>query len=70
VDDSFPWRAVMALGFGRLRLSSEAFWGMTPRELAAAIDGLRGHAGETMARAALAELMARYPDQADGYKAG
>ncbi len=27
----------MAFGFGRLRLSSRAFWRLTPRELAAAL---------------------------------
>ncbi len=29
----------MAFGFGRLRLSSRDFWAMTPRELAAAVEG-------------------------------
>ena len=36
----FPWRELMAVGFGRLRLTSAAFWAMTPRELASAIEGL------------------------------
>jgi uncharacterized phage protein (TIGR02216 family) len=65
MTEPFPWRTIMAVGLGRLRLASDVFWAMTPRELAAAIDGLRGHVGAPIARAALGELMARYPDQAD-----
>ncbi len=41
-DEPFPWRQAMAFGFGRLRLSSAAFWAMTPRELAAAAEGAAG----------------------------
>jgi uncharacterized phage protein (TIGR02216 family) len=59
----FPWRELMAIGFGRLRLSSGEFWAMTPRELAAAIDGLFGVRGEPPGRAMLTELMARFPDE-------
>lgn len=59
----FPWRELMALGFGRLRLSSAAFWAMTPRELAAAIEGLGGMQIAPPGRAALDGLMARYPDR-------
>ena len=32
----FPWDAAMQVGFGVMRLSSRDFWGLTPRELAAA----------------------------------
>lgn len=70
MGEVFPWRHIMAVGFGRLLLSSDSFWRMTPRELAAAIDGLRGHSGAPIARAALGELMTRYPDQAGDYQAG
>ncbi len=35
----------MALGFGLLRLSPDAFWAMTMPELAAALRGLRGETG-------------------------
>lgn len=57
----FPWGEAMALGFGRLRLSPSAFWGMTPRELAAAAG--RGSArSDSPARAELQALMARFPD--------
>ena len=62
-SDGFPWRDLMAVGFGRLRLSSRAFWTMTPRELAAAAEGLAGPASEPPGRAALDALMQRYPDE-------
>lgn len=59
----FPWEAAMQVGFGVLRLSPDAFWRMTPRELAAAITALRGGHVETMGRARLDELMQRFPDR-------
>ena len=52
----------MALGFGHLRLSSAAFWAMTPRELAAAVEVLGLGRGGPPERGALAALMQRYPD--------
>jgi uncharacterized phage protein (TIGR02216 family) len=52
----------MALGIGRLGLSSAAFWALTPRELAAAIEGLGGERGAPLDRAALDRLIARFPD--------
>ncbi len=59
----FPWREAMAVGFGILRLSSRDFWALTPRELAAAIEGLRGGAQAPMTRAALDALARKYPDR-------
>ena len=58
----FPWDEVMAFGLGRLRLAPQAFWAMTPRELAAAMSAfaLPISAPE---RSALAELMHRFPDR-------
>jgi uncharacterized phage protein (TIGR02216 family) len=54
----------MAAGLGLLRLSPAAFWSMTPRELAAALRALLGPAAdEPPPRAALAQLMARFPDR-------
>ena len=51
-------------GLGLLRLSPAAFWSMTPRELAAALRALLGPAAdEPPPRAALAQLMARFPDR-------
>ncbi len=58
----FPWREAMAIGFGVLRLSSREFWALTPRELAAAIEGLGGQAAAPMDRAAFEALARRYPD--------
>lgn len=58
----FPWRELMAVGFGRLRLDSAAFWAMTPRELAAAIEGLTGIRAAPPDRAMLDALMRRFPD--------
>jgi uncharacterized phage protein (TIGR02216 family) len=54
----------MAAGLGLLRLRPADFWSMTPRELEAALRGLLGpaHANDPLRRAALAQLMTRYPD--------
>lgn len=58
----FPWAEAMGFGFGVLRLSSDAFWGMTPRELAQAIRAVRGPSVTPLARTELDELLARFPD--------
>jgi uncharacterized phage protein (TIGR02216 family) len=61
---AFPWDEAMRLGFGVLRLSSREFWGLTPRELAAAFEGVSGRArGGAPGREALNELMAAFPDE-------
>jgi uncharacterized phage protein (TIGR02216 family) len=60
----FPWAEAMQFGFGVLRLSSDAFWKLTPRELAAAIAGARGPLAPPLARVALDDLMQRFPDHA------
>jgi uncharacterized phage protein (TIGR02216 family) len=54
----------MAAGLGLLRLPPAVFWSMTPRELEAALRGLLGPArlDAPPPRAALAGLMARFPD--------
>lgn len=59
----FPWGEAMAFGLGRLRLAPDAFWAMTPRELAAAHKGLcgRAHSGAPD-RAGLDALMRSFPD--------
>ncbi|WP_420131990.1 rcc01693 family protein [Rhodopseudomonas sp.] len=59
----FPWREAMQFGLGTLRLSPDAFWRMTPRELAAALIGARGGVGAPLDRGGLDALMRRYPDQ-------
>jgi uncharacterized phage protein (TIGR02216 family) len=57
----------MAAGLGLLRLSPRDFWSMTPRELNAALRGLLGPSATDapLPRAALAQLMSRFPDRAN-----
>jgi uncharacterized phage protein (TIGR02216 family) len=57
----FPWDAAIGFGLGVLRLSPAAFWAMTPRELALAIEACTG-AIRPMQRSDLQDLMTRYPD--------
>jgi uncharacterized phage protein (TIGR02216 family) len=59
---AFPWREAMAFGFGVLRLSSDQFWRLSPRELAAAVRGRCGEPAEPMRRRELDALLARFPD--------
>ncbi|MEP9352044.1 rcc01693 family protein [Xanthobacter sp. KR7-65] len=58
----FPWAEAMGAGLGLLRLAPDAFWRMTPRELAAALAPLLPAPADGLDRAGLAALMARYPD--------
>ncbi|GHA29311.1 hypothetical protein GCM10007989_26110 [Devosia pacifica] len=58
----FPWREAMAFGFGVLKLSAHEFWGLTPRELTAAFEGLNGPQRGAPGRAALNTMMERFPD--------
>jgi uncharacterized phage protein (TIGR02216 family) len=55
----------MGIGFGLLRLAPDAFWRMTPRELAAVVEALLGPGGKPFTRAALEGLMQRFPDTKD-----
>lgn len=64
-QDAFPWRSMMAFGFGPLGLSSAAFWAMTPRELAAAVEGMLGVPGGPTDRTTLDGLMNRFPDRSE-----
>lgn len=54
----------MAVGLGGLGLAPDDFWRMTPRELAAAIEGRMGGAARErpMERSELARLMREFPD--------
>jgi uncharacterized phage protein (TIGR02216 family) len=52
----------MQFGFGVLHLSSDAFWKMTPRELAQAIAGSRGRAPAPIERGDFDALMRQFPD--------
>jgi uncharacterized phage protein (TIGR02216 family) len=62
MSETFPWRQAMAFGFGRLGLSSRDFWAMTPRELAAAVEGRFGTRATPLDRASLDGLIERFPD--------
>lgn len=57
----FPWREAIGFGLGVLKLAPEHFWRMTPRELAYAIEAASGRSAP-LDRAALKQLMTRYPD--------
>ena len=59
---AFPWDDAMRLGFGVLKLSSRDFWGLTPRELAAAFEALSGPHRVPPDRERLKTLMERFPD--------
>ena len=52
----------MNFGLGTLRLSPDAFWRMTPRELAAAMEAVLGRQEAALDRASFAALRARFPD--------
>jgi len=57
----FPWRQAMGFGLGVLALPPDAFWRMTPRELAMAIEARLGRAAP-LKRETFKALMERYPD--------
>jgi uncharacterized phage protein (TIGR02216 family) len=54
----------MGFGFGVLRLAPDAFWRMTPRELAAAMEAVFGPLDAPLGRQGFAALRARFPDAA------
>jgi uncharacterized phage protein (TIGR02216 family) len=58
----FPWKDAMGFGLGTLRLAPDAFWRMTPRELAAAIGAVLGSREAALDAASFAALRARFPD--------
>ena len=58
----FPWQQAIGFGLGVLRLSPEAFWRMTLRELAYAIETVTGHTAP-LDRDGLMQLMKSYPDE-------
>lgn len=59
----FPWRQAIGFGLGVLRLSPDAFWRLTPRELAHAAEAVLGPAPAAPDRSALEALMRRFPDR-------
>ena len=64
ITRAFPWDEAMSFGFGVLRLAPDAFWALTPRELAAAYQSVNGDTGETL-RPDLARLLALFPDESE-----
>jgi uncharacterized phage protein (TIGR02216 family) len=52
----------MGFGLGVLRLSPRAFWQMTPRELAAAMEAVFGPQPLALDRTTFAALRKRFPD--------
>jgi uncharacterized phage protein (TIGR02216 family) len=52
----------MGFGLGVLRLSPDAFWRTTPRELAMAAREIFGAVDAPLRRATFLDLMRRYPD--------
>lgn len=57
--EGFPWRRMMELGLGVLRLPPRDFWMATPREIAAAFPA---RDAPVLKRADLDQLMNKYPD--------
>jgi uncharacterized phage protein (TIGR02216 family) len=54
----------MRFGFGTLRLGAREFWGLTPRELAAAVEGAGGRSrGHPPDRPTIDRLIAAFPDE-------
>jgi len=61
---AFPWADAMRFGFGTLRLGAREFWGLTPRELAAAVEGAGGRSrGRPPDRPTIDRLIAAFPDE-------
>jgi len=58
----FPWARAIGFGLGVLRLSPPAFWQMTPREFALAVEAVLGPRAAPLERASFEQLMRRYPD--------
>lgn len=64
----------MMLAFGPLHLTPETFWGMSPCELQAALDGHSGAGmaiagAEILRRHEFEALYAQYPDQGEDHGA-
>ena len=57
----FPWDAIARFGFAVLRLTPEAFWKMTPRELALAMDAFSTSA-LPLGRTDFEQLLQQFPD--------
>jgi uncharacterized phage protein (TIGR02216 family) len=56
----------MHIGLGELKLSSDHFWRLTPRELFAALAPPGASQGTPLRRVDLVRLMTAFPDNKDG----
>jgi len=65
VTAPLAWTQMMRLGLGRLGLAPDTFWGMTPAEFRAALEGagLLPAGGDAMSRDRLEALMRAHPDR-------
>ena len=52
----------MALGLAQWHLPPDAFWRLTPREIAGAVAGQTGNRASPLSRARLSDLLQLYPD--------
>jgi uncharacterized phage protein (TIGR02216 family) len=62
------WPVLLRAGLQGLRLQPEAFWRLTPAELALMLG--QGGGGVPMTRAGLDALLARWPDAEKGQEDG
>jgi uncharacterized phage protein (TIGR02216 family) len=58
---AFPWNELARFAFTVLRLTPQAFWAASPRELALAMDALADNA-KPPERVALEALIEQFPD--------
>ena len=61
---AFDWPALMRAGMHGLRLSPDAFWALTPVELAILLG--QGYGPAPLTRTGLDALLRDYPDQERG----
>ena len=62
------WQQLMAFAFGPLRLPPDVFWTMTLKEFRALAGPWLRAVPQRLDRAAMAELMARFPDNSKSGK--
>lgn len=54
---------MIGLALGVLRIAPDAFWRMTPRELALALEAVFPARAQSIDRSSFDRLMARFPDR-------
>lgn len=59
----FSWRRAIGFGLAVLRLSPDAFWRMTLRELACAIEAVAPPSPPPIKRTEFEDLMRAFPDR-------